>query len=228
MVHAGRSAFRAIVVALALPGLGACAQMGSDWGSLFSSAPPKPPIILISDLSFAPDVAIQDGKLIASIQRDMRGQPAAAVRAEAAQRVGTVIAEEVMANLRDAGMQAARGSQGAAPPGETSIVISGLVRPARPGAGPKPKSVAFGTGRSAVVADMQVTQVSSAGRQDMLTFAAEPEPARPPPPGGPQMNPRIPGNLAPGVEADARRVANAISGRIIGFGREQGWIRPRS
>jgi hypothetical protein len=229
-----------IAAAILLAGaisLGACAQTQTTGTQTYSGGfLVAPSTVLVSDFDFAPDVVILDQALTARIKREMKGKPADAVKAEIAQQVGNTIAEAAVAALRDAGMKASLGSIDIALGDEPTLVITGRVRGIDQGNAAKRRVVGFGAGKSQVVADAQVTHVSTIGRRNVLNFTTEAESGKRP---GAVARParRIAGavagaaagavseKLSGDVDALARRIGAEVAKHVIAFAGQQGWIR---
>jgi hypothetical protein len=212
-----RGVDRRHVLTLLLGGaLGGCTA--GNLPGLFS-ATPKPTQILISDVEFAPEVNSLDPALAQRLRRSMRGQSDQAVRAEVAQRLSAAINNAVITGLREHNLSASPGNAELAVSGETTLVITGKVKPAD--AKPR-RAVGFGPGKAPLTADVQLVYLSGglAGRKDLLTFTATAEAPRAARPTGTPP----PDNLSPDVEAHAQRLGQAIATRIVAFAREQGWI----
>lgn len=214
-----------------------CAPAAVTDGQTFTGFIAKPTTIMVSHLDFSPEIVIQDQGLVTRLTRDMKGKPAAEIRAEAAQRVSNVIAETTIATLRDAGLKASPGSTDIALGDEPTLVITGTVRGAetakpdaakptaeKPGKPAKRRSVGFGGTKSQAVADVQLTHLSWGGRKNVLNFttaSATGQKAL----SDEKFPPRGTGEkLSPDVERMAQRLGKDVANKVIAFAAQQGWI----
>jgi hypothetical protein len=211
---------RALALTGAVFAVAACAQTGGTEGQTYAGFVAKPDTIMVSQLDFADEIVVLDRALMERLRRDMKGKSAAAIKAEAAQRVGTVIAETAIAALRAAGLKASPGSLDIALGDEPTLVITGRVR------GPdKHKSVGFGGTKAQVVADVQLTHLSWVGRRNVHNFTTAPASGAKPA-AGEKLPPRVAGaeKLAPDVERLAQRIGGDVAAKTISYATKQGWL----
>lgn len=222
-------------VALAAAFLAGCSTANTGNFSVFGGSLSKPQVILVGDFEIPPNAVALDGGMAARLKRSMKGASQDAMRAEIGRRVSGVIAETVVANLRAAGIEALPGSRQLAIEGQTTLVVGGRVRAIDEGNRMRRSVIGFGAGKSKVIADVQVTHLSPGESKDVLSFTAEAESAskpgavaRAPIGGAVAVAGAVTGlaaeRLSADVEAQARRIGDAVSQRLIGFATEQGWV----
>ena len=219
----------------------ACGKTSSSVGSAFSGGGlSRPSMVLVGDFELAPDQIRLDSSVAAKLQREMRGQPPSAIRAEIARNVNTVIGETVIARLRDAGLPAQAGSSDLALSGESTLAIAGRISRVDQGNRMQRNIIGFGAGRSQVSAAVQVAYHSSAGKQDVLNFTAQAESSSRPgaavtaPIGAAARGAMAVGSslggsvaaekLSADVAAHARNLGDEIANRIIAWSAQQGWV----
>lgn len=212
--------WKALVLTGAVVAVSACAQIGGTEGQTYAGFVAKPDTVMVSQLDFADEIVVLDRALMERLRREMKGKPAAAIKAEAAQRVGAVIAETAIAALREAGLKTSPGSLDIALGDVPTLVITGRVR------GPdKQKSVGFGGAKAQVVADVQLTHLSWAGRRNVHSFTTAPAGGAGPA-AGEKLPPRSAGaeKLSPDVERAAQRIGRDVASNVIGYAAKQGWL----
>ena len=154
------------VAALALAG---CADIGSS--NVFGGAPLKPKTVLVADFVAAPEVGAIDRGF--SVRMDRKGSnfPILERKRRTLGRVNDEIVAVIVATLREAGLDAAPGSEEALTLADATAVVSGRLRGAEP-ATAKNQQIGFGPGHGGVVADITVSYVSSGARKQLVTFSA--------------------------------------------------------
>ncbi len=218
----------------AMVAVSACAPAVVTDGQTFTGFVAKPTTVMVGQFEFASEIVIQDRALTIRLEREMKGKSATAIKDEAAQRVGNVIAETAIAGLRDAGLKASPGSVDIALGDEPTLVVTGSVRgpeAVKPETGKPDKSrnagrrsVGFGGAKSQVVADVQLTHLSWGGRKNVLNFTTAAVTGEKPG-ADEKFPPRAAGEkLSPDVERAAQRIGKDIAGKVIAFAAKQGWI----
>jgi hypothetical protein len=203
-----------------------------------SGADPKPGIVLVSDFTFASDVVAVERGYTARLVRKIGVYPVHERRQRTAERVNDEIVATVIAELREAGLDAQAGGEDGLRPNQSALVVSGGLRPSEPVTAKNRNNFGFGSGRGHVTAAMTASLVSAGSKRQVLTFNTEPaksEPA-PPPKVAAARNAAIAGivasaggpneRLSPDVEVPARRLGRAIAERVLAFAGQQGWLAP--
>lgn len=234
--------FGTLLAALGLAfAVSGCGSTSSSMGSMFSGGGlGKPSMVLVGDFELAPDQIRLDSSVAAKLQREMRGQPPAAMRQEVARNVNTLIGETVIARLREAGLPAQAGSGELALSGESTLAIDGRVSRVDQGNRTQRNLIGFGAGKSQVAAAVQVVYHSPAGKQDVLNFTAQAQSSNRPgaaltaPIGAAARGAMAVGSTVGGsiaseklsadVAAHARNLGNEIANRIIAWSAQQGWV----
>ena len=214
-----------------------CAEM-SGLQSGLSGAAPKPKIVLVSDFAFAPEVVAIDRGYTARLERKVGAYPAYQRRQRTSERVNDEIVATIIVSLRESGLDAQPGGEDTLTADQSALVVAGSLRPAEAVTDKNKNSFGFGPGRGHVVAVMNASLFSPAGRHELQTFNVQPAAAKREPPVPPKVaaarNASIasvvaalgsPGErLSPDVEATARRLGRAAAERVIVLAKEQGWI----
>jgi hypothetical protein len=215
------------LLALALAG---CANnnVGIDSAGVASTSKPK--AIVVSDFVVAAEVPAIDRGFSARQESNGANYPILERRQRALERVNDEIIATVVANLREAGLEAVPASaEGALKAG--ALHLSGRMHPPEDGKRIPVTQLGFGTGRGRVVADMTLTR-NGLGKHGLLNFSVEPQSNRK----ATKSTARDEAiasllsaqgaaaeKLSPDVEAQARRLGDAIAGRIVSYAKEQGW-----
>ena len=139
----------------------------------------------------------------------------------------------VVATLREAGLDAEPGSEEGLSLSESTVLVTGKLRPSDASA--KKNDAGIGGGKSGVVADISLSSFSTFGKKQLSAFTAEPS-------GGKQgagkpaaafnglvaealaSNKAAPEKLSPDVELAARRIGRGAGDKIVAFGKSQGWF----
>ena len=215
----------ACAIALVVSG---CAQNGKQ-GGLFASAPSQPKSVIVSDFAAAPEVTATDNGFNTRLERRGGNFPILERRQRTLARVNDEIVATIVADVRAAGLDARPGNESTLSFGDDALVVAGRLHPPENIAATK---MGFGPGRGNVVADMTLTRISAARKEQALTFAAEVQSGRKTPAGGAQGNAArnqeiaaileaekaLPERLSPDVEAQARSLGRAIAERIVAYG----------
>jgi hypothetical protein len=221
----------ACAIALVMSG---CAQNGKQ-GGLFASASSPPKSVIVSDFAAAPEVTATDNGFNTRLERRGGNFPILERRQRTLARVNDEIVATIIADVRTAGLDAQPGNESTLSFGDDALVVAGRLRP------PEHKlasQVGFGPGRGNVDADMTLTRVSSARREQVFTFAADVQSGRKGPAGNAQSNAArnqtiaaileaekaLPERLSPDVEAQARSLGRAIAERIVAYAKEHDWL----
>jgi len=195
----------------------------------------RPKTVFVSDFIFGTDVAAIDRSFTARLERKIGAFPTFERKQRTNERVNDEIVASIVATLREAGLEAAPGSEDGLSLKDDAVVVSGTLRAADPQAGKK-NLVGFGAGRGGVIADMTLGSFSSFGKKQLLGFAVEsPGGRKPVGKSSPATNAAIAEALAaekaaseklsPDVEAVARSLGRAIGEKIVAYAREQSWLQ---
>jgi hypothetical protein len=219
-----------IIGALAL-GLAGCA----GGTGMFGGAPGRPKSVVVTDFVAAAEVAAIDRGF--STRQEAKGGnfPILERRQRTLSRVNDEIVATIIATLREAGLDAAPGSEQGLSFSDNVVLVSGRLGPPDKIKPSQMREVGFGPGRGKVVADMTLTQISGGSKEKLATFAAEPgRKAGPTGKAAAARNAEIaealvaektgPEKLSPDVEAQARRLGQAIGDKIVAFAKEKGWM----
>ncbi len=219
------------VIALVVSG---CAENGKQVG-LFASASSRPKSVFVSDFAAAPEVTATDNGFNTRLERQGGNFPILERRQRTLARVNDEIVATIVADVRAAGFEAQPGNESTLSFGDDALVVAGRLRPPENTAATK---IGFGPGRGNVVADMTVTRISAARKEQAFTFAAEVQSGRKSPAGNAQSNAArnqaiaailetekaLPERLSPDVDAQARSLGRAIAERIVAYAKEHDWL----
>jgi Domain of unknown function (DUF4410) len=200
---------------------------------------PRPDRIIVHDFAVTPaDVALDRG-LGPRVMRDTAAASQTDEEVRIGQAVSKALTDNLVSKLREQGINAQRAIE-AAPPGPTTASVVGHFLSVDQGDRTMRTLIGFGLGSSEVRTRVQVYQ--GAGPNARLVGEAETNTR-----GGlkPGMGVMLPIGAAAGtvattaviaggttitseaffatVEADARRTAEAVAKRIVGYYRERGW-----
>jgi hypothetical protein len=219
-----------IIGALAL-GVAGCA----GGNPMLGGAPARPKSVIVSDFLAAAEVAAIDRGF--STRQEAKGGnfPILERRQRTLSRVNDEIIATIIATLHEAGLEAAPGSEQGLSFGDNVVLVTGRLGPPDKIKPSQMREVGFGPGRGKVVADMTLTQISHGSKEKLTTFAAEPgRKAGPTGKAAAARNAEIaeglvaektaPEKLSPDVEAQARRLGQAIGDQIVVFAKEKGWM----
>ena len=110
-------------------------------------AEPKPKIVLVSDFTFTPDVVAIDRGYTARLERKVGIYPTHERRPRTTERVNDEIVATIVANLREAGLEAQPGAEDAVTMNQSALVVSASLRPGEPVTAKNKNSFGFGAGR---------------------------------------------------------------------------------
>lgn len=227
-------AFSAAIAALALAG---CADTGSPGRLALGGPSPRPQAVVVRDFMISSDLVVIDHGFSTRLESSGGNYPILERRRYTAARVNDEIVATIVATLREAGLQARPGGEGTPAERDDVVLVSGRLRTADEGKSTT-KYSGFGPGRSGVVADMNLARFSWGSRKPLFSFSAEGPRARP----GAARNAEqgktrdediaaalasenaVAEKLSPDVEAQARRLGNAIAAQIVAYARTQGWV----
>lgn len=201
---------------------------------------PKPKVVFVSDFTFNSDVVAIDRGYTARLERKVGTYPTHERRQRTTERVNDEIVATIVANLREAGLEAQPGAEDAVTLNQSALVVSGNLRPGEPVTAKNKNSFGFGAGRGHVVAAISASLISGGSKRHVLTFDAEPSAAKREPAVPPKVaaarNAEIAGivastggsneRLSPDVEIPARRLGRAIADRVLAYAKDQGWLTP--
>jgi hypothetical protein len=226
-------------VALVLAG---CANTNvSGMQSVSAGGLPAPKTVVVSDFVFSSDVVALDRGFTARLARKLGELSPDQRKQKTAERVNDEIVATIVATLREAGMDARPGSEEGLTLSDDALIVTGRLRAVDEGNRTERNLIGFGRGRSGVVADMQLTHFSAAGRKQLMRFTTEAQSQRRPgaivtAPIGAATSVAISAAAAAGgavseklsadVEAQARSIGRAAAEKIIAYEREQGWLNP--
>ena len=214
-----------------------CAEMGGLQSGL-SGAAPKPKVVLVSDFAFASEVVAIDRGYTARLERKVGAYPTYQRHQRTSERVNDEIVATIIVSLREAGLDAQPGGEDTLTADQSALVVAGSLRPAEAVTDKNKNGFGFGPGRGHVVAVMNASLFSPAGRRELQTFNVQTVAAKREPPVPPKVaaarNASIASvvvalgspaeRLSPDVEAIARRLGRAAAERVIALAKEQGWI----
>lgn len=207
--------------------------------SVSAGGGPAPKAVLVSDFVFSADVVALDRGFTARLSRKFGEIPPHERKQKTAERVNDEIVATIVATLREAGMDARMGSEESLSLGDDALLVTGQLRAVDEGNRTQRTVIGFGAGRSGVVADMALSQFSSSGKKQLLTFTAEAQSRRRPgavvtAPIGMATSAAISAITAAGgavseklsadVEAQARSLGRAAAEKILTYVRDQGWL----
>ena len=194
---------------------------------------PRPKVVVVSDFSISPDVQVLDRAFTARLERKIGAFPTFERKQRTVERVTDEVLATVVATLREAGLDAEPGSEEGLSLAESTVLVSGKLRPSDASA--KKNDAGIGGGKSGVIADISLSSFSSFGKKQLSSFSAEPSGGKPA--AGKQAaafnalvaealaaNKAAPDKLSPDVEAAARRIGRGAGDKIVAFGKAQGWF----
>lgn len=211
-----------------------CAQNGTA-GLLGGGSSGRPKSVVVSDFVVASELPAFDRGFSERTERRNGNLPILERKQRTLARVNDEIIADVVAVLRDGGLQAEPGSEASLTLGDNVLLVRGALRAPEH----KPATrIGFGPGRGAVTADMTLSQFSSGAKRPLLTFVVEGDSLRRPSAVSPQMraarNAEIadalaaedaaPEKLSPDVEAQARAIGGAIGEKILAYAKEHDWL----
>src|ERR1041385_1480716 len=159
-----------------------CAGLGG-----LQSGLSKPRTVVVSDFTFAPEVAVIDRGYTARLERKIGPYPTHERGQRTSARVNDEIVAAIVVHLREGGLDARPGGEDTLTLDQTALVLAGSLRPAEPVTDKTKNSFGFGPGRGRVVAAMNATLFSSAGRRELQSFNVGPLAARRVPPVPPKV-----------------------------------------
>ena len=197
---------------------------------------PRPKTIVVADFTIASDVVVIDRGFTQRLERKIGSFPTHERKQRTLERVNDEIVATIVANLREAGLDAQPGSEEGLSLSESAVVVSGRLRPSKPDA--QKNEAGIGAGRSGVTADMALSSFSRFGKKQLTSFAAEPAGGRKGGAGGAKAaaatnaaiasalaaNKAAPEKLSPDVEAAARGIGRAAAEQIVAYAKGQGWL----
>jgi len=208
--------------------LAGCASMDIG-GTPSGGASPRPKTIVVSDFVFAAEVVAVDRGYTARLERKIGTFPTHERKQRTLERVNDEILASIVVALREAGLEAQPGSEEGLSLNDDVVVVNGRLRASEQA---KPNQIGFGAGRGGVVADMTLSHLSSGGKKQLASFAAES--GRKPAAAPASRNAAIASivaatgspseRLSPDVEAQARILGRAAGEKIVAFAKEQGWL----
>jgi hypothetical protein len=212
--------------------LAGCAGSSGSFGSFGGGPAPRPKTIAVSDFIFGDGVVAVDRGFTARLERKIGSFPTFERKQRTNERVNDEIVASIVANLREAGLDAQPGNEDSLALKDDAVVVSGRLRPADAAAA-KNNQTGFGSGRSGVVAEMTIMR----SRRQLLAFSADigkrPS-ASPSVKLAASRNAMIAESLAeskaaaeklsPDVETQARSLGRGISEKVLGYAKEQGWL----
>ena len=201
---------------------------------------PKPKVVFVSDFTFTSDVVAIDRGYTARLERKVGTYPTHERRQRTTERVNDEIVATIVANLREAGLEAQPGAEDAVTLNQSALVVSGNLRPGEAVTAKNKNSFGFGAGRGHVAAAISASLISGGSKRQVLTFDVEPTAAKREPAVPPKVaaarNAEIAGivastgssneRLSPDVEVPARRLGRAIADRVLAYAKDQGWLAP--
>lgn len=232
---------RLIIFCIAALALAGCANspMSGSQNMFGGGPPPRPKTVLVSDFLVSSDVPAIDRGFSTRLERNAGNYPILERRQRTLERVNGEIVATIVATLREAGLEAQPGSEEAIKLSEDALFVSGRLRVSEQSSRKPVDQIGFGTGRSGVVAEMTLSRVSSRGKKELLTFAADAPNGRKA--GAPSGKAAAAYNaaiaealaaqngaaekLSPDVEAQARRLGRAAGDKIVAYAKEQGWLK---
>ena len=208
-------------------------QSGGFAGSSGGASAARPKTIVVSDFVIAPEVLVVDRGFTARLERKIGAFPTHERKQRTLERVNDEIVATIVATLKEAGLEALPGSEEGLSLSDTTVLVTGTLRPSDAAA--KKNQYGIGDGKSGVVADMALSSFGGFGKRQLLAFTAEPAGGRLP--AGKQAatgnaliaealasNKAAPEKLSPDVEAAARRIGRGAGDKIVAYGKTQGWF----
>ncbi|MDO8876820.1 MAG: hypothetical protein Q8M24_06765 [Pseudolabrys sp.] len=193
----------------------------------------RPKTVVVSDFVIAPEVLVLDRGFTTRLERKIGVFPTHERKQRTLERVNDEIVATIVATLREAGLDAQPGSEEGLSLSDSTLLVTGKLRPADPAA--KKNEYGIGGGKAGVIADMALSSFSGFGKRQLLAFSAEPAGGKPA--AGKQAaaanaliaealvsNKAAPEKLSGEVEAAARKIGRGAGERIVAYGRTQGWF----
>jgi hypothetical protein len=162
--------------ALALVGLAALAACTSAQSQIETAQMlPRPQVVVVDTFAVLPDQVQLDEGLSTEIEqavKERRGTSRSQQELQAGRQVADAIADKLVVEIRDMGLRAERGS--AVPAGtQNAILIKGQLVSADEGNRTERVIVGLGAGRSDVRSQVQVYEVTPAGRRLIDTIEVD-------------------------------------------------------
>ena len=197
--------------------LAGCAESTLTQSSVLGGggSSPRPKVVVVTDFSISPDVQVLDRAFTTRLERKIGAFPTFERKQRTVERVTDEVVATVVATLREAGLDAEPGSEEGLSLSESTVLVTGKLRPSDASA--KKNDAGIGGGKSGVVADISLSSFSTFGKKQLSAFTAEPS-------GGKQgagkpaaafnglvaealaSNKAAPEKLSPDVELAARRI----------------------
>lgn len=228
------------VAALALALLAGCTQGSSQIKT--SAGLPRPQLVVVQEFAVVPGEVQLDPGLSSTVDETLggiAGPPPSAEEQQVARQVASALADKLVVEIRDLGLEAQRG-QGLPPGYATGLVVTGQFVSVDQGNRTERVAIGLGAGRSDVRVRAQVFDASPRGR--MLADEIEVDAKSGLQPGmaetmgagalaghfvastlisgGLQVADEL---LGTSVVADSDRAAKGIAKQLAGFFAEQGW-----
>lgn len=240
----GVAAGSALIVALALA---ACAPSNVATTRAYEGAKlPRPDAIVVNDFTVASEGVQLDRGLGSRAERILSGGSTAEAEQRLGRSVANAVSDTLVAELRAAGLPAARASDPVGSTGTNRLIVTGELMSIDQGNRTRRTLIGLGAGQSRVASDTNVTySITEGGERSLLGFRADAESARKPGAVGTMGvgaatgrlassaavaagtsvgGPAVTDTLDPSVEADARRMARGIAEKIEDFALQQGWL----
>ena len=228
------------VAALALALLAGCTQGSSQIKT--SAGLPRPQLVVVQEFAVVPGEVQLDPGLSSTVDETLggiAGPPPSAEEQQVARQVASALADKLVVEIRDLGLEAQRG-QGLPPGYATGLVVTGQFVSVDQGNRTERVAIGLGAGRSDVRVRAQVFDASPRGR--MLADEIEVDAKSGLQPGMAETmgagalaghfvaSTLISGglqvadeSLGTSVVADSDRAAKGIAKQLAGFFAEQGW-----
>jgi len=227
---------RLIPVCFAALLLAGCA--GGGLQSSFGGGTTRPKMVLVSDFVISSEVETIDRGYTARLERKTGAIANFERKQRTAERINDEIVASIVASLREAGFDAQPGNEDALMLGDDALIVSGRLRGADPAStAAKSKKVGFGAGYGGVAAEISLSQFSSTGKRQLVSFAAEGASGRKgvanaklAAANNAAINAALTAQnpaqekLSPDVEAQARGLGRAVGEKVVAFAKEQGWL----
>lgn len=228
--------FISLCLCLATLALAGCAQTNmAGMNGALGGGSSRPKTVVVSDFLVAADVPAIDRGF--STRQESKGGyfPILERRQRTLERVNDEIIAAIVVSLRSAGLNAEPGSAEGVSLKDGALVVSGRLHGPEQGKHVPVTEIGFGPGRGRFAADMTLSSAGF-GKKKLLSFVIEAPAGRKAPAGkaAADNNETIasvlaaedaaPEKLSPDVEAQARRLGDAVAGPIIAYAKEQGWL----
>jgi hypothetical protein len=206
------------------------------------AALPRPQVVMVEDFAVSPDEVKLDDGVIAEVKAAAErtsATPRPAQEEQAGQQVADAIANNLVTEIRDLGLQAERGS--AVPSGTpNTLLITGQLVSIDEGNRAERVAIGLGAGRSDVRAHVQVYEVTPAGRRLIDTIEVDAKSGLAPGMAETMGAGGLAGHLlvatiassglhlvsekeSANIVADADRAAKGIAKQLAALFRQQGW-----